>query len=181
MAVTIPFISAPLTWGLVEAGRFLDGLMDEIEIYNRALSAAEIEAIFNAGSAGKCKEAGPCTLTLTPRITEGTLTLDVDLGTQAPATWNVWLIAQAEVTPLVSAALPVIAPPASVELDVPFFPALGTVGVLTTLTTSDNGIICSAFSTVDSGPPLAASVPLKELMEPHAVKLHDQLRQQHIR
>jgi hypothetical protein len=33
----------------------LDGLVDEVEILNRALSASEIQAIFNAGSAGKCK------------------------------------------------------------------------------------------------------------------------------
>jgi hypothetical protein len=33
----------------------LQGLVDEVEIFNRALSAAEIQAIFNAGSAGKCK------------------------------------------------------------------------------------------------------------------------------
>src|SRR5206468_1484793 len=32
-----------------------DGLIDEVEIFNRALSAAEILAIYNAGSAGKCK------------------------------------------------------------------------------------------------------------------------------
>ena len=31
------------------------GLIDELQIYNRALSAAEIEAIFNAGSEGQCK------------------------------------------------------------------------------------------------------------------------------
>lgn len=31
------------------------GLIDEVEIYNRALSASEIQEIFNAGSAGKCK------------------------------------------------------------------------------------------------------------------------------
>jgi hypothetical protein len=35
-------------------GEFLAGLIDEPAIYNRALSAAEILAIFNAGSAGKC-------------------------------------------------------------------------------------------------------------------------------
>ena len=32
----------------------LDGLLDEVTIYNRALTAAEIQAIFAAGSAGKC-------------------------------------------------------------------------------------------------------------------------------
>jgi len=31
------------------------GLIDEVEIYNRALTASEIQAIFAAGSAGKCK------------------------------------------------------------------------------------------------------------------------------
>ena len=31
------------------------GLIDEVEIFNRALSASEIQAIFLAGSAGKCK------------------------------------------------------------------------------------------------------------------------------
>jgi hypothetical protein len=34
-----------------------NGLIDEVSIYNRALSASEIESIFNAGSAGKCKPA----------------------------------------------------------------------------------------------------------------------------
>ena len=31
------------------------GLMDEVEVFNRALEASEIQAIFDAGSAGKCK------------------------------------------------------------------------------------------------------------------------------
>ncbi len=34
---------------------FFAGLIDEVEIFNRALSQAEIQAIVNAGSAGKCK------------------------------------------------------------------------------------------------------------------------------
>lgn len=33
----------------------LKGVVDEVSIYNRALSASEIQAIYNAGSAGKCK------------------------------------------------------------------------------------------------------------------------------
>ena len=35
-----------------------DGLIDEVEIYGRALAASEIQAIFNAGSDGKCKPDG---------------------------------------------------------------------------------------------------------------------------
>ena len=38
---------------------FYAGLIDEVSIYNRALSASEIQAIFNAGSAGKCKCTAP--------------------------------------------------------------------------------------------------------------------------
>jgi len=40
---------------------FWDGSIDEVEIFNRALSASEIQSIYNAGSAGKCKECEPPT------------------------------------------------------------------------------------------------------------------------
>lgn len=52
---TIPDPDVPLMIGRAEAYYF-NGLIDEVEIYNRALSQSEIQAIFNAGSAGKCKE-----------------------------------------------------------------------------------------------------------------------------
>lgn len=35
--------------------RRMDGELDEVSIYNRALSPQEIAAIFAAGQAGKCK------------------------------------------------------------------------------------------------------------------------------
>jgi hypothetical protein len=41
-----------------QINRHFKGLIDEAAIYNRALSLGEIAAIYNAGSAGKCK---PCT------------------------------------------------------------------------------------------------------------------------
>jgi hypothetical protein len=34
---------------------YFDGEMDELSFYHRALTAAEIQAIFRAGSAGKCR------------------------------------------------------------------------------------------------------------------------------
>jgi hypothetical protein len=40
---------------------FFEGLIDEVEIDNRALEASEIQAIFDAGSAGKCKPPPPPT------------------------------------------------------------------------------------------------------------------------
>src|ERR1043166_2221541 len=49
--------SAPLRIGTSgDCDRFI-GLMDEVEIFNRALSGTEVARIFNAGSNGKC----PCT------------------------------------------------------------------------------------------------------------------------
>src|SRR5437899_5165224 len=41
-------------------GAYLNGLVDEVELFNRALSATEIQAISNAGSAGKCKTPPTC-------------------------------------------------------------------------------------------------------------------------
>lgn len=38
-----------------DPARHYGGLIDEVEIFDRALSAAEIQAIYDAGSAGKCK------------------------------------------------------------------------------------------------------------------------------
>ncbi|MFZ1699482.1 MAG: LamG domain-containing protein [Pyrinomonadaceae bacterium] len=48
---------------------YLPGRLDEPTLYNRALSASEIQAIFNAGSAGKCLPSGTPTPTPTPTAT----------------------------------------------------------------------------------------------------------------
>lgn len=42
-------------------GQNFPGLIDEVEVFNRALSQPEIQSIFDAGSAGKCKTGGPFT------------------------------------------------------------------------------------------------------------------------
>jgi hypothetical protein len=39
-----------------DSSAFMNGLIDEIELFNRALTATEIQSIFSAGSIGKCKE-----------------------------------------------------------------------------------------------------------------------------
>jgi hypothetical protein len=57
----------PSTGGAIKIGQesavedpdgpeFFNGLIDEVELYNRALSAEEIATLFDAGGAGKCKE-----------------------------------------------------------------------------------------------------------------------------
>jgi hypothetical protein len=42
----------------VIGNRYFHGLIDEVEVFNRALAPEEIEAIHAAGSAGKCKRPG---------------------------------------------------------------------------------------------------------------------------
>ena len=41
--------------------------MDEVSLYSRALSAAEIQAIYNADGAGKCLESGSAPVQPRPR------------------------------------------------------------------------------------------------------------------
>jgi hypothetical protein len=53
-----------------------DGSIDELSIYNRALSASEIQAIFNAGSAGKSGAPAPG-----PGATTQGVVVDLPLGT----------------------------------------------------------------------------------------------------
>jgi concanavalin A-like lectin/glucanase superfamily protein len=58
-----------LVGGTLPDNYYLDGLCDEVELFNRALSTAEIQSIYTAGAAGKCKPptATP-TITLTPSL-----------------------------------------------------------------------------------------------------------------
>jgi hypothetical protein len=54
----IPNAAAPLMIGQAE-GFYFNGSLDEVTIYNRALSDSEISAIYSAGGAGKCKTMSP--------------------------------------------------------------------------------------------------------------------------
>jgi hypothetical protein len=64
---SIAYDTEPLVIGWYDSnfGEYFDGLIDEVEIFNRALSAAEIQSIYNAGSAGKCKECTPPEVSIT--------------------------------------------------------------------------------------------------------------------
>jgi hypothetical protein len=52
--VVIPTPNAPLTIGQAEGEFHFSGLLDDIRIYNRALSFSEIQAIYRAGTNGMC-------------------------------------------------------------------------------------------------------------------------------
>ena len=60
-SLAIPDADAPLTLGEAQ-GLFMQGLLDEISIYNRALGANELLAIYLAGSAGKCQAEQPLSI-----------------------------------------------------------------------------------------------------------------------
>lgn len=90
----------PFTIGenLTFTGRYFYGLIDEVELFNRALSPSEIQVNYNAGTAGGCKtwtkleataysvDEGAETATLTVRRTGDTSGLStVDLATVGTA------------------------------------------------------------------------------------------------
>jgi hypothetical protein len=62
-SVPIPDAAAPLTLGWGETDWFFNGQLDEPEIYQRALSTAEIKAIHDQGPAARCAPT-PSDLTL---------------------------------------------------------------------------------------------------------------------
>src|SRR2546430_14268349 len=52
---TIADSGAPFAIGGRSGGLLFSGLIDEVEVFNRALTPAEIEKIYVADSAGKCR------------------------------------------------------------------------------------------------------------------------------
>ena len=54
-----------------------NGDVDEVSVYNRVLTAEEIQAIFSAGSAGKCSETMTCTI---PDLMAQVKTLNLNRG-----------------------------------------------------------------------------------------------------
>jgi hypothetical protein len=59
VAVVIPSPATPLTIGQAENWYYFNGSMDDVRIYNRALSFSEIEAIYRAGTNGMCAATPP--------------------------------------------------------------------------------------------------------------------------
>jgi hypothetical protein len=70
--------------------RFL-GLIDEMSVYNRALSASEIQAIYNASASGKCSPPAVSTLPVS-RVTGTGATLNGNVNPKGLATtaWFEW-------------------------------------------------------------------------------------------
>jgi hypothetical protein len=92
-----------------------------------------------------------CTDDVTLGYAGGTLSMNFTVGSSSPVTWNVYLSVFNIVVPFLSLNIPAFDPPVAIPLALPF-PSLGGMGVLTTLTTPTDGIICSDWDTVDTGP-----------------------------
>lgn len=63
---TIPDAVVNLSFGQSEWSYFFDGMIDEIELFNRALTSSEMKSIFEAGSKGKFKTVSICHKPCTP-------------------------------------------------------------------------------------------------------------------
>jgi hypothetical protein len=85
--------AAPVTIGASDTlGSFFGGVIDEPAIYARALSATEIQAIYNAWSSGKCPTPFPAAIYWQPssqNVTAGqTATLNVGASGTAPLSYQ---------------------------------------------------------------------------------------------
>jgi hypothetical protein len=72
----------------------LRGLLDEVTLYNRALSSSEIAAIYASGSAGKCKSAGAPVVSTQPQsqtvATGGLALFSVSASGTTPFSYQWW-------------------------------------------------------------------------------------------
>jgi hypothetical protein len=71
---------APFLIGRRSEGGFLDGLVDEVAVYDRALTSEQVRALYAGGSVGKCYDGGPVPVFVQePRDKEGYLLNSVTL------------------------------------------------------------------------------------------------------
>ncbi len=81
----------------------------------------------------------------------GTLSMNFTVGSTSAGTWNVYLVYNNTLLPIISYPLPAIDPPIAIPIAFPF-PSIGGIGVLTTIALPGDGILCSDWETVDTGP-----------------------------
>ncbi len=156
-------ITTNVAVGLVDGDGHLDAVFATRQNPNRVClgdgsggfvcsDVSEDEEFGEAVALGDFGALPPCTLDLSAYYAAPNLTLDFEIASKVPTTWNVWLSVGGNPFQIVRAPLPVIETPVTVPLAFPL-PSLGRVGVLTTLTDSDKEIVCDVRTTVQTGPP----------------------------
>jgi len=130
-----------MSWGESIPNRRSHELLDEVEIFNRALTAVEIEAIYNAGSAGKCKP----TPTPTPTATATATPTPIATGTAtATATFTPTPTATATFTPTPTATATAMATPTATSTPTPTPTPTSTPIQVSQITPT--GTTCNDFS-----------------------------------
>jgi hypothetical protein len=116
---------------------------NEIYTFNYNLSVSCVS--------GQCKKQPPkCELTDSLTYSSGTLTMNFTVGTPVVVTWNGWLTVGNTMTSLFSKQLPITEPPTKEQVTQTLAPS-GVVGVLSTFTTTKNGITCSNWAAINTG------------------------------
>lgn len=99
-----------------------------------------------------------CTVSMETSYAEDTLNMLFYLGALSQANWDLWMITGSEVIPLVSSRpLPVLDPMEKMFFSIPAFPHLGKVVLVTSVSTPEDGILCSYWDAVDTGPVAAGA------------------------
>ena len=90
ITLAIPNANAPLTIGQAEQLGYMNGRLDEISIYHRALAQEELMAIYQSGSEGKCKNLEISTKALSAILygEESSQELEAVFG-QPPYAWSI--------------------------------------------------------------------------------------------
>jgi Concanavalin A-like lectin/glucanases superfamily len=79
---------------------YFQGLIDEIEFFNRALTVAEIQAIVNVGSAGKCRNRAPVAVCKSVTVQACALpTVSIDGGSSDPDAGDILTLSQSPAGP----------------------------------------------------------------------------------
>ena len=93
LGVFTPLTTYNLILGSRPSSFYFAGLMDEMSLYNIALSSAQIQAVYNAGGAGKC--SAPPTIASQPQsqtvLTGGTVSFSVGAAGSQPLSYQ-WFV-----------------------------------------------------------------------------------------
>lgn len=117
----------------------------ELELYKDAASSAG----FFVGASLTLTPSCGLTDTLSYNATTQELTMTFSLATPVAVTWNGWLTVGNAVDPLWSQAVPVTEPPV-VKTETHALAKSGVVGVLSTITTPTQGIVCASWQTINT-------------------------------
>ena len=146
--ILVLFVDA--NWNFSFGGRFAGSPQSIVDDFDRdgrpdlAGVGGSIAVLMNRSSYG-CVD----TLKLS-YATGGTLNIGFTLNSLVPVVWSTWIAVQQSVIPLWSVTIPAVPNKLSFNLPIAAFPAIGNVGVLTTMSNA-SGLACGDWKIVDTG------------------------------